>query len=325
MRPRLENAAENLPPTTTQLDSPREGADREVPHSSEAIRDKDTERGGAGILKFYADVHRTKKNGEGFRITYTTDGITFKHVDSFSEIPAGPGDKLFMDTIPPQHTDGAIELLRKGVEVYYLRRLTLIEKARRELRLPKSARGDIRALMSVEERWFRRVTEDFLVMRRMILAYRSLLKTHQQLLNKYRALSEAEREVLKPAISSIEKQLEEMAKKITEEAGKRYPAYNVLLEGLGIDGSLAGREALAELLTYADFVNSSLRGLKKLVGLYKPINSSRTEYWRLYDGKLRYAVNRLAMAFYNNRPNGRQCWELVKQIKQLVVTAQAPG
>jgi hypothetical protein len=276
-------------------------------------------------LKFYADVHRTKRNGEGFRITYTTDGITFKHVDSLGEVHAGPGDKLFMDTLPPQHTDGAIELLRKGVEVYYLKRFTLIEKARRELRLPKNARGDIRALMSVEEGCFRRVTEDFLVMRRMILAYRSLLKTHQQLLNKYKALSEAEREVLKPAISSIEKQLEEMAKKITEEAGKRYPAYNVLLEGLGIDGSLAGREALAELLTYADFVNSSLRGLKKLVGLYKPINSSRTEYWRLYDGKLRYAVNRLAMAFYNNRPNGRQCWELVKQIKQLVVTAQAPG
>jgi len=115
--------------------------------------------------------------------------------------------------------------------------------------LPKSARGDIRALMSIEERWFRRVTGDFLVLRRMILAYRSLLKTHKQLLNKYRALSEAEREVLKPAISSIEKQLEEMAKKIDEEAGKRYPAYNVLLEGLGIDDGLAGREALAELLT----------------------------------------------------------------------------
>jgi hypothetical protein len=31
------------------------------------------------------------------------------------------------------------------------------------------------------------------------------LKTHQQLMNKYRALSDVEREVLKPAISSIEK------------------------------------------------------------------------------------------------------------------------
>jgi hypothetical protein len=276
-------------------------------------------------LKFYADVHKTKKNSEMYRITYTSDGTTFRHVDSLGEIPAGPGDRLFMDTLPVQHTDGAIELLGRGVEVYCLRRLTLLRKVREELRLPKSSRGDIRALMSVEERWFRRVTEDFLVMRRMVLAHRSLLKTHQQLLNKYKALSDAERKVLKPAISSIEKQMEEMARMIAEEAGKRYPAYNVLLEGLGIDGSLAGREALAELLTYADFVNSSLRGLKKLLGLYKPINSSRTEYWRLYDGKLRYAVNRLAMAFYNNRPNGRQCWELVKQIKQLVVTAQAPG
>jgi hypothetical protein len=58
---------------------------------------------------------------------------------------------------------------------------------------------------SIEERWFRRVTEDFLVLRRMILAHRSLLRTHQQLLNKYRALSDVEREVLKPAISSTEK------------------------------------------------------------------------------------------------------------------------
>jgi hypothetical protein len=34
----------------------------------------------------------------------------------------------------------------------------LIEKMRRKHKLPKSARGDIKALMSIEERWFRRVT-----------------------------------------------------------------------------------------------------------------------------------------------------------------------
>jgi hypothetical protein len=159
----------------------------------------------------------------------------------------------------------------------------------------------------------------------MILAYRSLLKTHQQLLNKYKALSEAEREVLKPAISSIEKQMVEMAKKIVEEAGKRYPAYSMLLEGLGINDGLAVREALAELLVYVDFVDSSLRGLKRLLGLYKPTSSSRTEYWRLYNGRLHWAVTRLAMTHYRAKPTGRQCWELVKKIKQLVVTAQAPG
>jgi hypothetical protein len=146
-------------------------------------------------LKFYADVHRTKKNSERFRITYSTDGTTFRHVDGFGEVPAGPGDKLFMDTLPPQHTDGAIELLRWGVEVYYLRRLMLLEKVRREHKLPKTARGDMKAFMNIEEGWFRKVTGDFLVMRRMILGHRSLLRSHQRLLNKYRALSEASNKV----------------------------------------------------------------------------------------------------------------------------------
>jgi hypothetical protein len=66
-------------------------------------------------LKFYADVHKTKKNSEMYRITYTSDGTTFRHVDRLGEIPAGPGDKLFMDTLPVQHTDGTIELLGRGV------------------------------------------------------------------------------------------------------------------------------------------------------------------------------------------------------------------
>jgi hypothetical protein len=103
------------------------------------------------MLKFYADVHRTKKKSERYRITYTTDGTAFKHVDSFSEVPTGPGDKLFMDALPVQHTDGVIELLGRGVEVYYLRRLTLLRKVRGEHKLPKSTRGDIKALMNIEE------------------------------------------------------------------------------------------------------------------------------------------------------------------------------
>jgi len=248
-------------------------------------------------LKFYADVHRSKRNGEGFRITYSTDGITFRHVDSFSEVPAGPGDELFMDTLPPQHTDGSIELLRKGVEVYYLRRLTLIEKMRREHKLPKTARGDIKALMSIEERWFRRVTEDFLVMRRMILAYRSLLKTHQQLVNKAKSLSESGRITLKPVISSIEKQLGEMAGMIAEEAGKSYPAYNRLVDELGIRGNIKAQEALAELITYLD----PFKGFRKtsnILGLFKPIRGGR----KIYSGHLRRALQRLTTSTNNISP-----------------------
>jgi hypothetical protein len=35
--------------------------------------------------------------------------------------------------------------------------------------------------------------------------------------------------------------MEEMARQIAEEAGRRYPAYNMLLKKLGISDSMAGR------------------------------------------------------------------------------------
>ncbi len=187
---------------------------------------------GKGV-KIYADVHRKAKNGEGFRITFTTDGVAFRSVDSFLEIPAKAGDRVFVDVLPLQHTDVVIKLLKRGVEVYYLRRLTLIAKRREELKLSKSTRKDIKVLMSIEDRWFRRVSEDFLIMRRMISAYRTLLKTHQQFSNKYKAVSEDERSILKPVIKVLEEQMKAMAAKIAEEAGKRYPAYNRMVEELG--------------------------------------------------------------------------------------------
>ena len=101
---------------------------------------------GKGVRRFFCDVHRKERNSEGYRITFTTDGVTFKHVDSFGDIPAKSGDKIYIDTIPLNHTDGAIGLLRRGVELYCLRRLTLIEKKREELKLPKTTRGDIKFL-----------------------------------------------------------------------------------------------------------------------------------------------------------------------------------
>jgi hypothetical protein len=270
------------------------------------------------MLKFYADVHKTKKNNERYRITYTIDGTAFKHVDSFGEIPAGPGDKLFMDTIPPQHTDGAIELLRRGVEVYYLRRLTLLKKARKEHKLPKSARGDIKALMSIEERWFRRVTEDFLVMRRMILAHRSLLKTHQQLLNKYRALSDAEREVLKPAISSIERQMLEMARMIAEEAGKRYPVYNRLVGLLGISGNPSAWEALAEVLVLPEW--ASWRRTKNYFGVWR--RDRKTYFHR--SRTARKALERLTISLKGYNIRGRELKEVLKTI-WITLKAQEAG
>ncbi len=276
-------------------------------------------------VAFFADIHRTNKNGEGYRITYTVDGLTFKHVDSFTDIPAKDGDMVFVDILPLQHTDGAIELLRRGVEVYCLRRLTLLKKRREELKLSKTTRNDIKTLMSLERRWFRKVTEDFLIMRRMIAAYRSLQRTHRQLMNKVKALSEDEGEVMKPAAKAIEEQMDELAAKISEEAGRRCLGFNRVVDELNIKNSLSAKEALAELMTYIDFPNSPLRGLKKLLGLYKPARSKKGKYWRLYDGRLHQAVTRLAMAYYGTIPNGKQSWQLIRQVKQLLTTTQTQG
>ena len=125
-------------------------------------------------------------------------------------------------------------------------------------------------------------------MRRMVAAYRSLLKTHQQLLNKSKALSEDEGSLLKPVIRAMEEQMDIMAGKIAEEAGKRYPAYNKLVEGLGIRGNAGAMEALAEIITYID-ANRGFVKTARLFGLFKPSRGKK----KFYDGRLRRALQRL--------------------------------
>jgi hypothetical protein len=262
---------------------------------------------GKGV-KCFCDVHRKAKNGEGYRITFTTDGVTFNHVESFAEIPVKAGDKVFVDVLPLQHTDGAVELLRRGVELYCLRRLTLIEKKRGELKLPKTTRGDIKALMSIEEQWFRKLSEDFLIMRRMISAHRSLQRTHQQLENKCKALSEAEKYTLKPAIKALENQMNEMAKKIAEEAVRRYPAYNKPVKELGIDDNLQAMEALAEVLVYLEW--RSWRRTRNYFGLFP-----RDRKNRYHKSKTaRQALERLTLAVRGYGVKGRDFDEVLKTI-----------
>ncbi len=259
-------------------------------------------------MRFYCDVHR-KRDDTGYRVTYTTDGENFRHVDSPVDIPAGPGDKVFVDTIPIIHTDGFIMLLRRGAEVYYLRRLSMIEVVRQRLNIKsKSARADIKALMAIEEKWFRRVDEDFLIMRRMIAAFRSLLKTHQRLLNMSKAVSEMERRILRTVIRFNEERMRELAEIISEEAGIRYPVYNRLVEELGLSGDnhLTSREALAELLTFIDFSKSFTK-----VRNYLKLHGNRRE--KRYNHGVRQALTRLTMVLHGI-PRGKQQQELLKTI-----------
>ena len=266
----------------------------------------------------YADVHRKARNGESYRITFTTDGVTFRHVDRFLDIPAVAGDKVFVDVLPLHHTDGAIELLKRGVEVYYLRRTTLISRKREELKLSKSAKSDIKVLMSIEGRWFRKVSEDFLVMRRMIAAYRSLMRSRIQLTNKSKALAEDERNLLKQAIKSMEEQMEILATKISEEAGRRYLSYSRLVDELGINGNTTAMEALAEVLVYPEW--RSWRRTKNFFGLWK--RGEKTRYHR--SRTARQALERLTIAVKRYGIKGRDLEDTLKRI-WLTLKAQKAG
>jgi hypothetical protein len=90
--------------------------------------------------------------------------------------------------------------------------------------------------------------------------------------------------------------MEEVARMIVEEAGKRYQAYNRLVDGLGIRGNIKAQEALAELITYID-PSKGFRKTSNLLGLFKPIRGRR----KIYSGHLRRALQRLTTSTKNIR------------------------
>jgi len=141
------------------------------------------------------------------------------------------------------------------------------------------------------------------------------LKTHQQLLNKYKALSEAEKEVLRPVIKSLEVQMVEMARQIAEEAGKRYLAYNGLVELLGVGGRSSALEALVEVFTYAEW--SSWRRVRNYFGLWD--RDGKTHYHKT---KARNALETLTLSIKGYRINGRDIEEVLKTRKAGII-AQA--
>jgi hypothetical protein len=107
-------------------------------------------------------------------------------------------------------------------------------------------------------------------------------------------LSEAEREVLRLVIKSLEVQMEEVARMIAEEAGKRYQAYNRLVGEMGIRGYVGAMEALAELIEYLD-PSKGFSKTRNLLGLFKPIRGRR----KIYSGHLRRALQRLTASANN--------------------------
>ncbi|MEM3095893.1 MAG: hypothetical protein QXV62_02690 [Nitrososphaerota archaeon] len=271
---------------------------------------------GREVRRFYADIHRLanknrkRRNDENYH-AYTNDGENFYRVLRVSEIPAEHGDELYVDVIPVELTDEFLEVLRRGVKVYYLRRLTLLAKRRQQLRLSKTSRNDVRTLMTLETRWFREVDENFLVMRRLTAAFRSLQRTYVSFLNRAKALQDAEKMIFMESVKAVEESMVKLASSLVSEAEKRYPYFNKVVEELGITGEnhLLSKESLAEIMPYIERTGS-YRHLKEFFGLFK----GRKGVNKFYSKTARYALSRLTTAVLKNTRRARDEEQLLKRI-----------
>ncbi|GBC69091.1 hypothetical protein HRbin01_00783 [archaeon HR01] len=115
------------------------------------------------MVRCYVDVYRLanksrRNKAEENYHTYTTDGVEFGKSKRIADIPTKDGDELYVDVIPLELTDEFIELLRRGVRVFYLRRLTMLKQMREKLQMKSTtSRNDLRALMAGESRWVKKV------------------------------------------------------------------------------------------------------------------------------------------------------------------------
>jgi hypothetical protein len=131
-----------------------------------------------------------------------------------------------------------------------------------------------------------------------------MLRTHQRLLN----IGKATETGFKHTIKSLEEEMYEIASKIAEEAGRRCPAYNKVVEVLGIHGSPSALAALAEVLTYPEW--RSWRRTRNYFGLWH-----RDRKTRHHKSKTaRQALERLAVAVKGYGVKGRDLDEVLKTI-----------
>jgi len=158
--------------------------------------------------------------------------------------------------------------------------------------------------MTIECKWYRRVDENFLEMRRLISTYRSIERTKQQLENQLKAASPVAQESLRRLVRQAQMEKGMLAEVIVEEARRRYPYFDYIAEELGIsgEGHLMAREALAELLTYVDF-RKPFAKVRAYLGLFRKSRKSKKN--KKFSHVARKALNRLTMALINDKPTQR--------------------
>ena len=273
------------------------------------------------MTRFFADVHRLadkgwkKKSEENFHV-YTVDGLDFSIALRVTDIPAKAGDELYVDVTPVELTDDFIELLRRGVRVYRLRRLDKLPNYRNGV---KSARNDVLAMMSMDTTMFKEVSADFLEMSRLASEYRGVSLSLKQAIQRRTNSGKQKFKDYTKDINRLKSQKNKLARKIISLAKQKHSYFNYLTRVLGIDtrDSLYGRAALAILLNYVDFS----RGLRKIlvyVGNYYPHHGR-------YNKIVKEAAQSLAMSVFKKRhkPRGKEIRQVLKTIRRALMAGEA--
>ncbi|GBC69461.1 hypothetical protein HRbin01_01159 [archaeon HR01] len=267
-------------------------------------------------MRFYCDVHRLanksrKKTEENYHV-YTTDGVEFGKAERIADIPAKSGDELYVDVIPVELTDEFIELLRRGVRVYRLRRLDQIPNYRNGV---KSARNDVLAMMSMDTTMFKEVSADFLEMSRLASEYREVSLSLKQAKQRRTNSGKQKLKDYTKDINRLKSQKNKLARKIINLARQKHGYFNYLTKVLGINtrDSLYGKAALGILLNYVDFS----RGLRKIlvyVGNYYPHHGK-------YNKIVKEAAESLAMSVFKKRhePTGKEIRQVLKTIRRALM------
>jgi len=102
--------------------------------------------------------------------------------------------------------------------------------------------------------------------------------------------------------------MDEMEEEIAEEAGRRYPAYNKIVDVLGINRNAKAMEALAEVLTFPEWCSWSRT--RNYFGLWP--RDSKTHYQK--SKTARQALERLTITIKGYRVKGRDLEKVLKTI-----------
>ncbi len=273
-------------------------------------REEEMRVSGMAVRRFYVDVH----SRVDWKPHTVFDCERFKMVWRLSEIDAKDGDEVYVDSLPAEAYRDVIDLMKRGVRVFRLKRLDILPKLRAQINVEKTHENDAFILSTLDENFFRELHEEEVRLRMLIAEYNKLLR----LLKRMRQL-DCRVEGFAEARRIIRRAKDRLAEQIAAEAETIIPRYREVCERLGLsDNDVHGKAALADLMLNIDFN----RGLRKILSYLGRHQHNRSHY----NKRIRMALERLSMSYYQRRiVRAKEQVKLLKTIRGMVASQSDGG